>query len=101
MSGSLLIDRYSRYPFSFSSCEYLGYCSCMSEDSSLERIRDGIRDQLTVKPSIFNENLVGMHTRNDYPGKVYSRPIAFQGLRIGARPLAFRIQHYAGCIKKR
>jgi len=38
-----------------------------------------------MKTTVFNEDLVGVHPRNDNTGKVDTGAVAFQGLGIGAR----------------
>jgi len=58
---------------------------------------DCFRDQLTVKPSIFNENLVSVHTSNNYAGEVNSSAIAIQSLRICAWTLGFGLKGNPVC----
>ena len=61
---------------------------------------DGFSDQLSVKPTIFNEYLVGVHAGNDDTGEVNSGTFALQSFGIGARALCFRLESNSCGIQK-
>jgi hypothetical protein len=44
-----------------------------------------------MKPAVFDEYLVGMHTRDNDSRKVDARSLAFQCLGIAARPPCVRL----------
>src|ERR1041385_5706722 len=57
-----------------------------------EGCRDRLRDLLAMEPAVLDEDLVGVHARNDNAGKVDTRAIALERLRIGARPARLLIE---------
>ena len=61
---------------------------------------DVFSDQLSVKPPIFNEYLVGVHACNDDARQVNAGAFALQSFGIGARALCFGLQSNACGIQK-
>ena len=51
----------------------------------------GLRNQASVKTAIFDENFVGMHAGDNHSRQIDAGSLAFQRLRIGARPKCRRL----------
>ena len=53
-----------------------------------------------MKAAVFDEDLVGVHARDDHAGQVNSGALALQSFGIGARPLRIRLQGNPGGIQE-